>query len=69
LIGPETWKTKEAKTEDTQEWGEQARRAILWESQTAASFVQAGGSILILRHPESLKQCKAHIAALTGSKE
>lgn len=69
FIGSETWKTKEAKTEDNQEWGEQVRRAVLWESLTAVSFVQAGGSILILRHPESLKQCKTHIAAMTWTKE
>jgi acetyl-CoA decarbonylase/synthase complex subunit delta len=69
LIGSETWKTKEAKTEDNQEWGEQARRSVLWESLTAVSFVQAGGSILVLRHPESLKQCKTHIAAMTRAKE
>jgi acetyl-CoA decarbonylase/synthase complex subunit delta len=69
FIGSETWKTKEAKTEYNQEWGEQARRAVLWESLTAVSFVQAGGAILILRHPESLKHCKKHIAAMTGAAE
>ncbi len=65
FVGQEVWKTKEAKTEDNDEWGSQARRAVLWELVTAASLVQAGGSILILRHPESLKHFNNHITALT----
>lgn len=67
FIGMEAWKTKEAKAEDSEEWGEQARRAVLWESVTAASLLQAGGSILVLRHPESLSQCRVHLAALSGT--
>jgi len=64
FVGQEVWKTKEAKTEDNDEWGSQSRRAILWELVTAASLVQAGGSILVLRHPESLKHFNNHITGL-----
>lgn len=67
FVGQEAWKTKEAKTEDNDEWGAQARRSILWEVVTATSFAQAGGSILVLRHPESLKQFNAHIVAVMKS--
>ncbi len=64
FVGQETWKTKEAKTEDNEEWGSQARRAILWEVLTATSFAQAGGSIFVLRHPESLKLFNNNISAM-----
>lgn len=63
FVGQEVWKAKEAKAGDNEasEWGAQARRAILWEVTTAATFVQAGGVIMVMRHPEAVKQFKAHI--------
>ncbi|RKO67109.1 acetyl-CoA decarbonylase/synthase complex subunit delta [Desulfofundulus salinus] len=66
LLGQEVWKTKEAKstTEETPEWGSQERRTILWEVITAVAFAQAGGSLFVMRHPESLKQFRAHIDKL-----
>jgi len=64
FVGQEAWKSREAKTGDSDEWGAQARRAILWEVITATSLVQAGGAVLVLRHPESLRQFKIHIAAM-----
>lgn len=64
LVGQEVWKTKEAKTPDTPEWGEQKKRAVLWEVTTAASLIHAGGHIAVLRHPESLKYVKEHIAKM-----
>lgn len=67
FVGQEAWKTKEAKTENNEEWGAQTRRSLLWEVVTATSFAQAGGSILVMRHPESLKQFNAHIVAMMKS--
>ncbi|MCS5695800.1 acetyl-CoA decarbonylase/synthase complex subunit delta [Desulfofundulus thermocisternus] len=69
LLGQEVWKTKEAKstTEEAPEWGEQERRAVLWELITAVAFAQAGGSLFVMRHPESLKQFRAHIDKLMQS--
>ncbi|OPY58531.1 MAG: Corrinoid/iron-sulfur protein small subunit [Pelotomaculum sp. PtaU1.Bin035] len=64
FVGQETWKSREAKTADSDEWGAQAHRAVLWEVITATSLVQAGGSVLVLRHPESMKQLKNHITAM-----
>ncbi|MGB9826692.1 MAG: acetyl-CoA decarbonylase/synthase complex subunit delta, partial [Desulfofundulus sp.] len=66
LLGQEVWKTKEAKStiEEMPEWGNQERRALLWEVITAVAFAQAGGSLFVMRHPESLKQFKTHIDKL-----
>jgi len=66
-VGQEAWKTKEAKEEDMPEWGEQKKRAILWEVITSTAMAQASGSIFILRHPESVKQLKAHFEQLMQS--
>jgi len=65
-IGQEVWKTKEAcsPVEETPEWGDQARRAVAWEVVTAATLAQAGGSIMVMRHPVSLKQFLAHLKNL-----
>lgn len=69
FVGMEAWKAKEAKSPDdeTPEWGAQERRAILWEVLTATSFAQAGGSILVLRHPDSIKHLKAHFDKMMES--
>lgn len=64
LVGPEAWKTKEAKTSDAPEWGEQKKRAIIWEVTTATTLIHAGGHIAVVRHPESLKHIKGHIAKM-----
>jgi len=69
FVGQEAWKAKEAKSPDDEnpEWGAQERRAILWEVMTATTFAQAGGSIFVLRHPETVKQVNAHIAKMMES--
>ncbi|OAT80289.1 acetyl-CoA decarbonylase/synthase complex subunit delta [Desulfotomaculum copahuensis] len=69
LVGQEVWKTKEAKSsaEEAPEWGEQAKRAILWEVITSATFAQAGGSLFVMRHPDSLKQFRVHIDKMMES--
>ncbi len=66
FVGQEAWKAKEAKasTGEAPEWGDQARRAILWEVMTASTFAQASGAIFVMRHPESCKQFKAHISKM-----
>lgn len=69
FVGQEVWKAKEAKTsiDETPEWGDQNRRAILWEVITTTTFIQAGGSIMVLRHPETVKQVKVHIDKMMES--
>lgn len=69
FVGQEAWKAKEAKSPDDEnpEWGAQERRAILWEVVTTTSFAQAGGSIFIMRHPESVKHVKVHFEKMMES--
>ncbi|MDA8235546.1 MAG: acetyl-CoA decarbonylase/synthase complex subunit delta, partial [Clostridia bacterium] len=68
LIGADVWKAKEAKDVDApegQEWGAVETRGILWEVITSTTLLQAGGSIFILKHPESMKQFRAHVAEIS----
>ena len=65
-IGPEVWKTKEAKLAeaDDPKLGDAKRRGILMECITAMSMLVAGADILILRHPESVKLMRKMIGDL-----
>ncbi|MBP7738733.1 MAG: acetyl-CoA decarbonylase/synthase complex subunit delta [Spirochaetes bacterium] len=67
-VGIEVWKTKEAKTAeaDDPKLGNAKERGILMECVTATSLLLAGADILILRHPESVKQMKKMIQSLMG---
>jgi acetyl-CoA decarbonylase/synthase complex subunit delta len=65
-LGNEVWKCKEAKqtVEDAPEIGDPERRAILMEAVGAVSYLLAGSSILMMRHPESIRLAKAFIELL-----
>jgi len=67
-LGNEVWKCKEAKqtVEDAPELGDPERRAILMEAVGAVSYLLAGSSILIMRHPESIKLVKAFIGLISN---
>ena len=70
FVGQEAWKSKEAKDVDSPEgqvWGEQGTRAILWEVMTSSTLLQGGGSLFVMRHPESLKKFKAHVEEISKS--
>ncbi|MFO7910926.1 MAG: acetyl-CoA decarbonylase/synthase complex subunit delta [Desulfotignum sp.] len=62
-LGNEVWKCKEAKqpVEEAPELGDPERRAILMEAVGAVAYLMAGSSILMMRHPESIKLVKAFI--------
>ncbi len=62
-LGNEVWKCKEAKqpVAEAPELGDPERRAILMEAVGAVSYLMSGSSILIMRHPESIKLAKAFI--------
>ncbi|MFO7989444.1 MAG: acetyl-CoA decarbonylase/synthase complex subunit delta [Desulfotignum sp.] len=62
-LGNEVWKCKEAKqpVEEAPELGDPERRAILMEAVGAVCYLMSGSSILIMRHPESIKLAKAFI--------
>ncbi len=66
--GFEAWKTKEAKVGEgvPKAWGNWLPRAINWEVLTAVSLLESGADIVVLRHPESVRQVKAAIDELMG---
>ena len=64
--GFETWKTKESKVGVgvPEAWGNWKERAIHWETLTATALLESGASIVVLRHPESLKRVRTAITEL-----
>jgi acetyl-CoA decarbonylase/synthase complex subunit delta len=64
--GFETWKTKESKvgTGVPEAWGDWKERAIHWETLTATALLESGASIVVLRHPESVKRVRIAITEL-----
>ena len=64
--GFETWKTKEAKVGVgvPEAWGDWKERAIHWETLTTIALLESGASIVVLRHPESLKRVRTAINEL-----
>ncbi|WP_299980697.1 acetyl-CoA decarbonylase/synthase complex subunit delta [Desulfobacula sp.] len=66
-LGNEVWKCKEAKqtVEDAPELGDPERRAVLMEAVGAVSYLLSGSSILMMRHPESIKLAKAFIGLIS----
>jgi len=56
--GFEAWKTKESKVGQgvPEAWGDWQNRAINWEVLTAATLLESGADIVVVRHPESLRQ-------------
>ncbi|HHW41994.1 MAG TPA: acetyl-CoA decarbonylase/synthase complex subunit delta [Syntrophomonadaceae bacterium] len=70
LAGPEAWRAKEAFApveEAGPGWGEQKPRGIMWEAMTAAALLQAGGDLVLMRHPEAAKLVKKHLEGLMVS--
>ena len=65
-LGNEVWKCKEAKqtVEDAPEIGDPEKRAILMEAVGAVAYLLAGSSILMMRHPESIRLAKSFIDLL-----
>jgi acetyl-CoA decarbonylase/synthase, CODH/ACS complex subunit delta len=67
-VGFEAWRAKEAKappfpsvTDETRnEWG------VMWEAATAAVLLQSGVELLVMRHPEAIKNVKSMIDRLIG---
>lgn len=69
--GFEAWKTKESKVGVgvPEAWGDWEKRAINWETLTAVSLLESGADIVVLRHPESVRQVKAAIDELLGVRQ
>jgi acetyl-CoA decarbonylase/synthase complex subunit delta len=63
FVGQEAWRAKEAKTPESEhkEWGSESERGPMWEFLTAVSMLQAGGDILIMRHPKAVAETRKYI--------
>ena len=66
--GHESWRAKEAKTEDAEapEWGPRAERGPMWEAATAIMLAQAGSDIIRMRHPRAVAAVRKALACLQG---
>jgi len=67
--GFEAWKTKEAKVGEgvPETWGDWSRRGLNWEVLTAIALLESCADILVLRHPESIRQVKQAILELMAA--
>ena len=65
-LADEVWKTKEAKMASDEQMGDARKRGILMEALTATTLLSAGANMLVMRHPEAVKQVRAYIAELGG---
>ncbi|MHB1456821.1 MAG: acetyl-CoA decarbonylase/synthase complex subunit delta [Armatimonadota bacterium] len=59
-IGEEAWRGKEAKAtiEEAPQWGTANERGPMWEAMTAITLLQAGGDLLVMRHPNAVSLVK-----------
>jgi len=69
--GFECAKVKETKAgEDSfPAWGGLQKRAVLWELSTAMSMLYAGAGILVMYHPDAVRELKKAVAALLDARE
>jgi len=67
-VGYESWRAKEAKSEDADvpEWGPREERGPMWEAATAAMLIQSGVDIIRMRHPKAVEQVRKLLQALTS---
>ncbi|MCX5899156.1 MAG: acetyl-CoA decarbonylase/synthase complex subunit delta [Proteobacteria bacterium] len=65
-LAEEVWKTKEAKQESGVMMGDARKRGVLMEAITAATLLNAGADILVMRHPDAILQVRRYIADLGG---
>ena len=67
-LAEEVWKVKEAKVsaEENPALGDAKERAFTMEVLTAISMLSAGADILVMRHPDSIKEIRELTDALLG---
>ena len=65
-VGHEAWRTKEAKSEDSEvpQWGTREERGPMWEAITAISLLQSGVDIIRMNHPKAVAAVKKCIDRL-----
>jgi len=67
-IANEAWKTKEVRLADDElNMGNAKKRGIMMEAMSAMVLLLAGGDVVILRHPETIRLVREMIAELTAS--
>ncbi|MFH1848839.1 MAG: acetyl-CoA decarbonylase/synthase complex subunit delta [archaeon] len=54
----DVWNCKESYDTENPSWGDAGKRGIMWETLTAVSMITAGADIVIMRHPQALKNTK-----------
>ena len=66
MVGAEAWRAKEARAsrEEVPELGDEKTRGLFWEVATAATLLQAGSDILVMRHPGAVAATKNIISKL-----
>ena len=69
-VGTESWRQKEARVAENAPdgWGDNEKRAILWEEITAIAMLNAGADIITLRHPRTVEAIKLTIDKLMGAR-
>ena len=65
-LADEVWKCKEAKMPSDDTMGDAAERGITMEAVTAVTLLGAGAGMLVMRHPEAVRQVRTYIAQLGG---
>ncbi len=65
-VGNEVWKSKEAKqsSEEAPTLGDPEKRGVMMETVAAVSYLMSGSSVVILRHPESVRLARSFIELL-----
>ncbi len=66
FVGEESWRQKESRVSVgvPREWGDWAKRAIVWEAITAAALLESGGDVVCLRHPDNIATVRRTIHGL-----
>jgi acetyl-CoA decarbonylase/synthase complex subunit delta len=66
LVGQEAWRAKEARASEKEFplFGPEKERGIIWEILTATSLIQAGGDLLVMRHPQAVEEVNRYIETL-----
>jgi len=66
LVGQESWRAKEARAsaDEFSYLGPEKDRGIIWEAMTSVALIQAGGDLLVMRHPQAAEKVKKYIEKL-----
>ena len=67
-VGGEVWRIKEAVVDEDvlPGWGKLAKRGPMWEATCASVYLQAGADVLVMAHPEAIKNVRATIEQFAG---